>query len=76
MASITADPQVAHRGLLHAFSADNGNIGKAYSLVGAPFQFASGGPAITTPPPNVGEHTEAVLRDLGLDEAEIAAATA
>jgi crotonobetainyl-CoA:carnitine CoA-transferase CaiB-like acyl-CoA transferase len=76
MASITADPQVAHRGLLHAFSADNGGIGKAYSLVGAPFQFASGGPAITTPPPNVGEHTEAVLRDLGLDEAEIAAATA
>ena len=76
MQSITADPQVAHRGLLREFSADDGGIGKAYSLVGAPFQFASGGPAITTPPPKVGEHKECVLRELGLDEAEIAAATA
>ena len=76
MQSIAADPQVAHRALLHAFGADDGGIGKAYSLVGAPFQFASGGPAITARPPKVGEHTKAVLRDLGLDDAEIIAATA
>ena len=76
MQSIAADPQVAHRRLLHDFVANEGGIGKAYSLIGAPFQFASGGPAITSPPPKVGEHTHAVLRELGLDDGEIAAATA
>ena len=75
MASITADPQVAHRQLLHAFETEEGGISKAYSLIGAPFQFASGGPAITAPPPKVGQHTEDVLRDLGLNDTEIAVAS-
>ena len=31
----------------------------------AAFKFAHGGPAITTPPPGFGEHTDAILGELG-----------
>lgn len=75
MQSITADPQVAHRNLLHEFSATAGGLDRTYSLIGAPYQLAEGGPAVTTPPPHVGEHTEMVLRELGLSDAEVAEAS-
>ena len=39
----------------------------------AAFKFAHGGPSIETPPPMVGQHTEAVLGELGYSAAEIAA---
>lgn len=62
-----ADPQVAHRGLMAEFD--------GYSLVGAPFSFAWGGPAATSPPPELGADTEAVLAEAGLSAEEISAAT-
>ncbi len=68
------DPQVAHRGLMAAFDAASGGVGKPYSLVGAPFSFAWGGPKVTSPPPTLGRDTEAVLRELGLDDAAIRSA--
>jgi crotonobetainyl-CoA:carnitine CoA-transferase CaiB-like acyl-CoA transferase len=37
----------------------------------AAFTFAHGGPQVDTPPPTMGEHTEAVLAELGYSKAEI-----
>lgn len=62
-----ADPQVAHRELM----ADFGD----YSLVGAPFSFAWGGPAVNSAPPELGRDTADVLAEIGLSREEISAAT-
>ncbi len=69
-----ADPQIAHRGLMTAFDTASGGIGQPYALVGAPFSFAWGGPAITRAPPTLGQDTETVLAEAGLDQAAIKAA--
>ncbi len=69
--SALADPQVAHRGLMQEFEGDD----RSYSLVGAPFNFAWGGPEATRPPPALGADTDAVLREIGLTDAEIRSAT-
>jgi crotonobetainyl-CoA:carnitine CoA-transferase CaiB-like acyl-CoA transferase len=37
----------------------------------APFQFSADGPALTSPPPRMGEHNEQVLRALGYTQDEI-----
>ena len=37
----------------------------------APFRFSRGGPMITSAPPKAGQHTRAILRELGRDEASI-----
>jgi crotonobetainyl-CoA:carnitine CoA-transferase CaiB-like acyl-CoA transferase len=75
MAASLDDPQIAHRGLMTAFDADSGGLGQDYALVGAPFSFADSGPAVTSPPPRVGQDTIDVLREAGLSEAEITSAT-
>ncbi|MGZ0186490.1 MAG: CaiB/BaiF CoA transferase family protein [Alphaproteobacteria bacterium] len=75
MAASLDDPQVAHRGLMTAFDADTGGLERDYTLVGAPFSFANGGPTVTSPPPRVGQDTIDVLREAGLSEAEITSAT-
>jgi crotonobetainyl-CoA:carnitine CoA-transferase CaiB-like acyl-CoA transferase len=65
-AAAFADPQTIARGMRVTV---RDAAGKEVDLVGSPFRPESP----PTMPPRLGEHTDAVLRDLGLTDAEIAA---
>lgn len=71
LAEAAAIEQVEARGFLHTLPALEGV--DSVRVPGAPFAFAAGGPEITAPPPRLGEHTDAVLTDLGYSAADIMA---
>jgi len=64
MGEAIADPHLATRGVIHRHQRGNGIEG-GFGVPLAAFTFAHGGPRIDTPPPLLGEHNEAVLRELG-----------
>lgn len=64
-------PQIKERQLLTHFDTVPG-VERPIDLVRAGFKMAGGDPDVTTPPPQLGEHTEAVLADLGYSPAEVA----
>ncbi|PZW50460.1 crotonobetainyl-CoA:carnitine CoA-transferase CaiB-like acyl-CoA transferase [Humitalea rosea] len=64
---VFADPQVQHLGIAQTL---NGNRTATY--VGQPFTLSRTNSAIVSHPPAIGEHTDAILADLGMDAAEIA----
>ncbi len=68
---ILAHPQVAARQQLHTFK-DLKSTGSDVTVLNAPFKFAKDGPQLKSPPPTVGEHTEAILTELGYDRVGIA----
>ena len=59
-----ADPQLRHRGMI--LDQPNGP-----PTLGNPVKLSETPPSLRTPPPLFGQHTEDVLRDLGLDAAAI-----
>lgn len=64
------DPQVVARGLVQQIDMAGGLL----SLVGSPMQLSATPPEIRLPPPRLGEHTDAILREvLGMDDAAVAA---
>ena len=71
MEEALADPQLAARGVLHRHAGAEGVAGP-FTVPLAAFKFAHDGPRIDTPPPALGQHTDAVLAELGYDAAAIA----
>lgn len=65
------DPHVAARGLVHEVTLPNG---EATRLVGPPVPFSATPAGVRLPPPALGQHTDAILRDeLGIDEDTLSA---
>ncbi len=65
-----ADPQVQHLGI--AWPVTHPRLGDI-RLVGQPFQLSRAKGEIRTPTPDIGQHTDEVLAELGYDAAKIAA---
>ena len=73
MEETLADPHLASRGVLHRFEAGAPGVPQPFGVPVAAFTLAHGGPRVDSPPPMVGQHTDAVLEELGYSAAEVAA---
>jgi crotonobetainyl-CoA:carnitine CoA-transferase CaiB-like acyl-CoA transferase len=65
MAEAVADPHLASRRIIHRHAGGNGVEGD-FGVPLAAFTFAHGGPRIDTPPPALGQHNEAIFKELGV----------
>ena len=68
-----ADPQVVARGLAVAQPRDAGDGITAITGVASPLRLVGNPPVLRRAPPALGQHTEEVLAEMGLDTAAIAA---
>ena len=67
-----AQPQLAGRDLTSRFE-DVPGVGGALNILRTGFELDGERPAVGTPPPRLGEHTEAILAELGYSAADVAA---
>ena len=67
-----ADPQVVARGLRLDLPRDAGDGIASVAGVASPLRLSEHPPVLRHAPPALGQHTEAVLRELGLQDADIA----
>jgi crotonobetainyl-CoA:carnitine CoA-transferase CaiB-like acyl-CoA transferase len=64
------DPQIEHRNVLHEFP-NFMNTNKSLAVPVAAFKYAHGSPSIETPPPQLGQHTNEVLKEVGITDTEL-----
>ena len=68
ISEVLADPQLAARGMLA--EVHHATIGTA-RVISSPVKMSETPPSVRTAPPTLGQHTTAVLRELGYDPAQI-----
>ncbi len=68
MAEVLTDPQVIHLGLLHEVKHPKAGT---YKFVGSPVNFSDLPKGSASPPPLLGEHTQAILSELGYTMATV-----
>ncbi len=61
------DPQVRHRGMVVRVGEGEGAIRQ----LGSPYKLSRTPPRFLTPPPELGQHSEELLREIGMEEEEI-----
>lgn len=72
VAQALSHPQVAQRGMVAQFDAAPG-VGRDIRVVRTGFKLDGEAPAVDTPPPQLGEHTQALLQELGYSASDIEA---
>ena len=70
MSEVMEDPQVRHREMV--VELEHPRAGRI-RVNGVPLKFSDTPGGVVSPPPTLGEHSEAVLRDIGCEAPEIAA---
>ena len=69
IAQVFADPQVEHLGIAQPIVTHPFGLTR---MLGQPFSLSRTPSALAAPAPELGEHTEEILADIGLDASEIA----